>query len=103
MVATMRRYLQQIGCVLRPGSVTGADIALRSFAGFLAETAPEVTSVADVVRRHVEDYRPWLAARPGQSKPKVTPATLAHRLGTLPPRPPSGCAPPKPTAGCWGG
>ena len=83
MVATMRRYLQQIGCVLRPGSVTGADIALRSFAGFLAETAPEVTSVADVVRRHVEDYRPWLAARPGQSKPQVTPATLAHRLGTL--------------------
>jgi site-specific recombinase XerD len=83
MVATMRRYLQQIACVLRPGSVGGADLALRSFAAFLVQTAPQVTSVADVVRRHVEDYRPWLAARPGQNKPKVTPATLAHRLGTL--------------------
>jgi hypothetical protein len=83
IVATMQRYLQQIGCVLRPGSVGGADIALRSFAAFLAETAPEVTSVADVVRRHVEDYRPWLTARPGQNKPRVTPATIAHRLGTL--------------------
>jgi hypothetical protein len=33
----MRRYLIQIGCVLRPGSVSGADLALRSFAAFLAE------------------------------------------------------------------
>jgi site-specific recombinase XerD len=83
VVATMRRYLQQIACVLRPGSVTGADLALRSFAAFLAETAPEVTSIADVVRRHVEDYKPWLAARPGHNRPRVTPATMAHRLGTL--------------------
>jgi len=83
VVATMRRYLTQIGCVLRPGSVGGADLALRSFAGFLAETAPEVASVADIVRRHVEDYKPWLAQRPGQNKPRVTPATIAHRLGTL--------------------
>ena len=28
---TMRRYLTQIGCVLRPGSVSGADLALRCF------------------------------------------------------------------------
>jgi site-specific recombinase XerD len=79
----MRRYLQQIACVLRPGSVSGADLALRSFAAFPVEAAPDVRSVADVNRRHVEDYRTWLAARPGQNKPRVTPATLAHRLGTL--------------------
>ena len=83
LVATMRRYLIQIGCVLRPGSVHGTDLALRAFAGFLAEAAPEVTSTADVTRRHIEDYKPWLAARPGQNKPRVTTATLAHRLGTL--------------------
>jgi hypothetical protein len=53
IVDTMRRYLQQIACVLRPGSVSGADLALRSFAGLLVECAPDVTSVADVVRRHV--------------------------------------------------
>jgi hypothetical protein len=34
----MRRYLEQVACVLRPGSVGGADLALRSFAAFLAET-----------------------------------------------------------------
>jgi site-specific recombinase XerD len=83
ITATMRRYLTQIGCVLRPGSVGGADLALRAFAGFLAETAPEVTSTAQVTRRHIEDYKPWLARRPGQNKPRLTPATIAHRLGTL--------------------
>ena len=83
IAATMRRYLTQIGCVLRPGSVSGADLALRSFAAFLAETAPEVTSTAQVTRRHIEDYKPWLAARPGQNKPRLTTATIAHRLGTL--------------------
>jgi len=83
MVATMRRYLQQIGCILRPRSVTNTDMSLRSFAGFLVEAVPDVRSVADVTRRHVEDYKPWLAARPGQNKPLVTNATIAHRLGTL--------------------
>ena len=83
LVATMRRYLIQIGCVLRPGSVNNTDIALRSFAGFLAETAPEVTSTAQVTRRHIENFKPWLAKRPGQNKPRVSTATIAHRLGTL--------------------
>ena len=83
VVATMSRYLEQIGCVLRPGSVKGTDLALRSFAAFLLEVAPDVTSIAQVTRRHVEDYKPWLAARPGQNNPRLTSATLAHRLGTL--------------------
>jgi integrase len=83
LVATMRRYLGQIGAVLRPGSVGGADLALRSFAGFLTETAPEVASTAAVTRRHIEDYKPWLAQRPGQNKARLTPATIVHRLGTL--------------------
>jgi hypothetical protein len=63
----MRRYLTPIGCILRPGSVSGADLALRCFAAFLVQSAPEVTSTAQVTRRHIEDYKPWLAARPGQT------------------------------------
>jgi site-specific recombinase XerD len=83
MVDTMRRYLAQISCVLRPGSVTNTDMALRSFAGFLTETDPAVTRVAQVTRRHVENYKPWLALRPGQNRARVSTATLVHRLGTL--------------------
>jgi len=79
----MRRYLTQISCVLRPGSVSGAGLALRSFAAFLAQTAPEVTCLAQVTRRHIEDYKPWLAGRPGQNKPRLTTATIVRRLGTL--------------------
>jgi hypothetical protein len=40
LAATMRGYLEQIGCVLRPGSVVNTDQALRAFAAFLVETAP---------------------------------------------------------------
>jgi site-specific recombinase XerD len=79
----MRRYLEQIACVLRPGSVVNTDQSLRCFAEFLAESAPAVTGLAQITRRHVEAFKPWLAARPGQNKPAVTPATIAHRLGTL--------------------
>ena len=79
----MRRYLEQVACVLRPGSVSGADLALRSFAAFLADASSPATSLAGIARRHVEDFKPWLAARPGQNKPRLTPATIAHRLGTL--------------------
>jgi integrase len=81
--ATMRRYLTQISCVLRPGSVSGADQALRCFAAFLAQAAPEVTSIAQVTRAHIEDYKPWLAARPGQDKQRLTPGTIISGLGTL--------------------
>jgi hypothetical protein len=79
VAATMRRYLTQISCVLRPGSVGGADLALRSFAAFLAQAAPEVASIAQVTRRHIEDYKPWLAARPGQNKPSPpAPGRTSH-------------------------
>ena len=79
----MRRYLEQVGCVLRPRSVENTDQALRCFAAFLAEASPGTASLAGISRRHVEDYKPWLAARPGQNKPRLTTATIAHRLGTL--------------------
>ena len=39
--------------------------------------------MAQISRRHIEDYIRWLAARPGKRTARVTPATLAHRLGTL--------------------
>lgn len=83
LVDTMRRYVEQIACVLRPGSVVNTDQALRSFAAFLIECAPEVTSTSQVTRRHVEDYKPWLAKRPGRATDRMTTGTLVHRLGTL--------------------
>ena len=57
----MRRYLEQIACVLRPGSVVNTDQTLRCFAAFLAEAAPGLTGLAQITRRHVEAFKPWLA------------------------------------------
>jgi integrase len=56
VAATMRRYLDQLACVLRPGSVGGADLALRSLAAFLVERVPHVIRIADVGRHEIEDF-----------------------------------------------
>ena len=47
----------------------------------LATAVPDLA--APMRRHHIEDYRSWLAARPGQRTARLTPASLAHRLGTL--------------------
>jgi hypothetical protein len=64
VVATMGRYLDRLGCVLRSGSVAAAGQAPRCLAAFLVEQSPTVTSVADIRRRQIEDFKRWLAARP---------------------------------------
>ena len=80
----MRRYLDQIACVLRPGQRQrrrpGAAL-VRRVPGRGSPRGPARSP--QVTRRHVEDFKPWLAARPGQNKPRLTTATIAHRLGTL--------------------
>ena len=83
LAATMRAYLDQLGCTLRPRSVGNADQALRAFAEYLLGHHPDVRCVAAVERRHIEAYKPWLAARAGQNKPRLSVNTRAHRLGTL--------------------
>jgi hypothetical protein len=96
----MRRYLDQLACVLRPGSVNGADLALRSLAAFLVEQAPEVRFIADIRRRHIENFRTWLNTRPGYRTGRLTPppsptvsvpcacSSSASATGNGPKRPP---------------
>jgi integrase len=84
MTATMRRYLEQIDCVLRPASVQAADVALRTFATFIVETHPGVTAVAELQRAHLEDYKRWLLARrSGRGQARLTATTRCLRLGAL--------------------
>ena len=64
LTATMRRYLVQLSTFLAPRSVEAADNTLRQLAGWLTEHT-DVTAVADITRSHFEDYKVWLAARPG--------------------------------------
>jgi hypothetical protein len=61
LVATMRRYLTQIACTLRPGSVGCADVALRCFAAFLAEA--EVSAFVEHSRLACVRPQAWDADR----------------------------------------
>jgi site-specific recombinase XerD len=77
--ATMRRYLVQLTTFLAPRSVDVADSTLRQLARWLvAET--DVVTVAGITRRHIEDYKVWLAAQPGCKGPTLAKNTQRQRL-----------------------
>ena len=83
MVATMRRYLDQLTISLRASSVECIETTLRQFAGHLVTTS-DVVRVADVDRTHIEAYKTWLAARPGyRKKTNLSKTTIGMRMGHL--------------------
>lgn len=79
LTATMRRYLAQLNTILAARSVEAADGALRQLARWLTDHT-DVTAVADIGRCHVEDYKVWLAARPGTKTPTLGKNTQRQRL-----------------------
>ena len=84
MVATVRRYLADLGASLKPASVKAAEVALRQFAGRVTQADPRCRSVASIGRHHVEDYLVWLRARPGpQWGDTVSLTTVDHRVGLI--------------------
>ena len=84
LAATMRRYLDQIAVSLRPSSVAVIDTTLRQLAGRLIADYPQVTSVAEIGRIHIEAYKQWLVARPGYRKQTtLSKTTLGMRMGHL--------------------
>jgi integrase len=84
LASTMAAYLAQIAVSSRPGTVSGADLALRVFAEHVIKTDPECVCVADVTRRHIESFKLALAARPGMDPDKKTSvATVRNKLGLV--------------------
>lgn len=61
---TLRRYLDRLALVRRPGTVLQEAGTLRQFARYLTRKAPEVQTLADLRRPHLEAYRTWLAVEP---------------------------------------
>ncbi len=83
MRATMGDYLAQLGTTLRPGRVKNVEATLREFAGFVADRDPSAVRVADLGRRHVEDYKRWLAERPAARGGPLHRHTIRDRLSAL--------------------
>jgi site-specific recombinase XerD len=82
MASTMARYLDQLAVSARPSTVTAVDLTLRQFAECVTVTDPTCHSMALVQRAHFEDYKRWLARRPGR-RGSLTASTISGRLGLL--------------------
>jgi integrase len=82
MAATMARYLDQLAVSARPATVLAVDLTLRQFAGCVTATDPTCQTMAQVTRGHFEEYKAWLAARPGR-RGALSPTTISGRLGLL--------------------
>jgi integrase len=83
MAATMARYLDQLSVSARPSTVDAYELALRFFAGHLTTIDSGCVSVAGIERRHIEDHKRWLTARPGKTGKQWSPTTTRHRLCLL--------------------
>jgi hypothetical protein len=83
LAETMNRYVEQVGLSLRPGTTRRHEAVTREFARFVIERDPAVAGAADIRRRHVEDYKTWLAERPAARGPRLHRHTIRQRLGVV--------------------
>ena len=81
IAATMCRYLSQLATFLGPASVGAADNALRQLARW-ALGSTGIEAVADIHRDDIEEFKVWLAGRPG-IKGSLPAETRRQRLRTL--------------------
>lgn len=61
---TILAYLDARSAVLRPKSIEKLTSALAIFGEFLSERFPQLASLADLQRHHVEAFLTWTATRP---------------------------------------
>ena len=79
-----RRYVAQVELSLRPATVSHIEHALREFGVWLGEHHPDVHSCADLTRRHIEDYKLWVATKHGRSTGKpLNRVSIKNRLINL--------------------
>lgn len=83
LTATIHRYLDQLAAVQRPATVTQVEGALREFGLFLADGAPEVKSLRDVERIHIESYKTWLGTRPAARGDQLSRSSVRKRLAIV--------------------
>jgi integrase len=83
LAETMNRYIEQVGLSLRPGTTRRHEAVTREFALFVLERDATVAGAADIVRRHVEEYKIWLAERPAARGGQLHRHTIRERLGVV--------------------
>jgi len=87
--ATLRRYLGQLALVFQPRSLVQEECRLHRFFSWLAGAMPDITSVSEIKRCHIEafkEYLRWLPPHPRFHRPPgatLKPETVAHTLRSL--------------------
>ena len=62
------RYLTTAATTVRPKTVEGRAATLRLFTGWLADAHPEVTSLGQLIRAHLEEFLAFDVARPSRGR-----------------------------------
>ena len=83
LASTLTGYIAQVRLSLRASTMVRVEGVLREFACWLAGNAPEVACVADLRRRHIENYKLHLAGRPSARGGNLSKISLAEHLGAL--------------------
>jgi site-specific recombinase XerD len=83
LAETLQGYVEQMRVTLRPSSVPHVERTLREFALWIRDQAPEVTSVRDLRRAHIERYKRHVAQKPNARGGRLSKRTLAGELSTL--------------------
>jgi integrase len=83
LASTCQFYLDQIAVTLRPASVVAAETCLRLFAEWLVDHDPEVRSLRQLTRAHVQDYKRHLATRDNGHGMPLKKTTISLRLSVL--------------------
>jgi len=79
-----RRYVAQVELSLRPNTTKHIESDLREFGAWLTDAHPDLTSCAELERRHIEDYKAWISAKPGRYTGKpLSRASVKNRLINL--------------------
>jgi site-specific recombinase XerD len=83
LAETLQGYVEQMRVTLRPNSMPHIERALREFALWLRDQAPEVKAVCDVRRVHIERYKRHVAQKPNRRGGRLSKRTIAGELSTL--------------------
>jgi len=87
--ATLRRYLGQLALVFQPISMVQEEARMHRFFFWLAGAMPDITSVSEIKRCHIEafkEYLRWLAPEPRLRRPpgtRLKSETVGHILRSL--------------------
>jgi site-specific recombinase XerD len=83
LAATCQDYVAQISVTMRPSTTEAVDRTLRIFSDWLIDHDQNVIAFRQINRRHIEQFKLWLASRENQSGQPLKKSTINYRLSML--------------------